>query len=77
MNACFRCGQTAFATLGITATIGRTALQVSGDAKPTAVCGVCLLELIAWFKSGEITAEELCSLNGVGFYLTASSSVLA
>jgi hypothetical protein len=50
MRLCFRCGQPAFATLSITASIGQTTLAVNGQAKPTAVCEVCMTELAEWFK---------------------------
>jgi hypothetical protein len=33
--------------------MGATRLKVSGEAKQTAVCSLCMLELAEWFKMGD------------------------
>ncbi len=54
MNAtCFRCNRSAFATIKIQATIGETTLEVSKHGKHAALCAACMIELAAWFNSGD------------------------
>ena len=55
---CFRCGQPAFATLKVEATVGETWLKISGEAGETGICAACMIELAKWFESGRQNGQN-------------------
>jgi hypothetical protein len=67
MNAtCLRCGNPAFATLKIEATISETRLAVSGDGGESGICAACMVELAQWFTPGHQNGAGADCADSVG-----------
>jgi hypothetical protein len=57
-ETCFRCGRRASNTLKIEAVVDNRRLKLAEDARDTAICSHCMIELAEWVKAGRLAAAE-------------------